>query len=108
MDNATLEKMVTTAEVNLQKARENLWAAAEAAIEAKLILEERKASATVSGAFDGKNAEIREAQARGQLEAEFAMLEEDEKKERRARYEFDKASIDLDTAKTLLRIAELK
>jgi hypothetical protein len=100
--------MVTTAEENLQKARENLWAAEEAAIEAKTILEEHKFSLMLSGKLDGKNAEIRQAQSNDMLVAELEMLETDEKKERRARYEYDRASIDLDTAKTLLRIAELK
>lgn len=108
MEIDTLEKMVIAAECNQQTARDNLFVAAEATIEAKLSLEDHKSAAMLAGTFDGKNAEAREAQAREHLKDKYMALENAEKKERRARYEFDKASIDLDTAKTLLRIAELK
>jgi len=57
--------------------------------------------------FDGKNAEIREAQAREHLQAQYLKVAHAENLERKARYDFDKAGIEVDTVKTLLRIAEL-
>jgi hypothetical protein len=107
MNKQKLEEMATSAFENLTKARDTLFATAETTIEAKQKLETAKYQAQIGGVFDGKNAEIREAQARDHLQANYAELEQAEKNERRARYEFDRAQIDVDTVKTLLRIAEL-
>lgn len=107
MDKPTLEKMATTAFQNLQDARDALYAAAENVIQTKADFETQKADLALSGKLDGKNAELREAQARTFLADAFEAVAIVERNERAARYKFDKASIDVDTAKTLLRIAEL-
>ena len=107
MDKTTLEKMATSAFENLTNARAALFTAAEAAITSRTLLEADKASATVGGVFDGKNAEVREAQAREHLQSRYLELDMNERAERAARHEFDRASIEVDTVKTLLRIAEL-
>ena len=108
MDNTTLEKMAVTAFDNLTDARSKLFTAAEVAIMEKYLLEEQRAAATTGGVFDGKNAEIREAQAREHLQAQYLKLAHAENAERKARYDYDLASVEVDTVKTLLRIAELK
>lgn len=107
MDKSTLENMATSAFLNLTSARDKLFTSAEAVIEAKAELETARTQAYLGGVFDGKNAEIRDAQARQHLESNFAKLEQAEKQERNSRKLFDCASIDVDTVKTLLRIAEL-
>jgi hypothetical protein len=107
MDNTTLEKMAVTAFANLTDARSKLFTATEAAIEAKNDLETAKYQALTGGVIDGKNAEIREAQLRTHLDADYSKLSETESAERKARYNYDLASIEVDTVKTLLRIAEL-
>jgi hypothetical protein len=107
MDKATLEKMAVSASDNLKEARAALFEAAEAAIMSRNTLEADKASATVGGVFDGKNAEIREAQAREHLQARYLEVDMNDRAERKARHDFDRASIEVDTVKTLLRIAEL-
>ena len=108
MDAITLEKMAVTAFANLTDARTKLFTATEAAIEAKINLETAKYQALTGGVIDGKNAEIREAQLRAHLDADYSKLSEIEKAERRARHDFDLASVEVDTVKTLLRIAELQ
>ena len=107
MNKDTLENMATSAFDNMTKARAALFTAAEITIMEKYLLEEQRAAATTGGVFDGKNAEIREAQAKQHLEGNFAKLEQAEKQERAAKHLFDRASIEVDTVKTLLRIAEL-
>ena len=108
MDNTTLEKMAVTAFANLAMSRTALFGATEGAIEAKAELETAKYQALVGGVIDGKNAEIREAQLRTHLEANYAKLDTAERTERAGRHQYDQASIEVDTLKTLLRIAELK
>ena len=107
MDKTTLTNMATQAFSNLSEARQQLFAQTENAITAKAELENAKYQALIGGVIDGKNAEIREAQLKQHIQAEYAKLELADKAERGARYGFDKASIEVDTVKTLLRIAEL-
>ncbi len=107
MNKDTLENMATSAFDNMTIARSALFTAAEITIMEKYLLEEQRAAATTGGVFDGKNAEIREAQAREHLQAQYLKLAHAENAERKARYDFDRASIEVDTVKTLLRIAEL-
>ena len=108
MDKTTLTNMATQAFTNLEMSRTALFTAAEAAITAKADLENAKYQALIGGVIDGKNAEIREAQLKSHLEAYYAKLELAEKAERGARHGFEMASIEVDTVKTLLRIAELQ
>jgi hypothetical protein len=107
MNKDTLEKMAVTAFANAQTKRLDLFTAAEHTITVKLEADEARTALQNSGAIDGKNAEIREAQLREKLQSELAECFAAEKTERRCRHEFDRASIDVDTVKTLLRIAEL-
>ena len=107
MDKDTLEKMATNAFDNAQAARDSLFDAVEQTIEIKLKLEADKSAANLAGKFDGKNADLRKDQARAYLPEQYSALEAAEKSERRARWQFDNATLDVDTAKTLLRIAEL-
>lgn len=99
--------MATSAFLNLTSARAELFSSAESTITARAELETAKYQAYIGGVFDGKNAEIREAQAKQHLEANYAKLEQAEKQERASKHLFDRASIEVDTLKTLLRIAEL-
>ena len=100
--------MAVTAFEKLAMSRTALFGATECAIEAKAELEIAKYQALVGGVIDGKNAEIREAQLRTHLEANYAKLDTAERTERAGRHQYDQASIEVDTVKTLLRIAELK
>lgn len=107
MNKQNLEQMATVSFTNLSAARAALFTAAEITIMEKYLLEEQRAAATTGGVFDGKNAEIREAQAREHLQPQYLKLAHAENAEREARFDYDKASIEVDTVKTLLRIAEL-
>jgi len=107
MDKMKLEEMAISAFDNVKETRSQLFTSTECAIEAQQALEMDKGAATVSGKFDGKNVETREAQAREYLAGQYGAVEECTRKERLARFKFDTAQIDLDTVKTLLRIAEL-
>ena len=107
MDKLTLEKMASVAFANLTKAREELFTATEHTIESKADLEKAKYQALTGGVIDGKNEEIRKAQLREHLDADYSQLAEMEKSERKAQHNFDLASIEVETVKTLLRIAEL-
>jgi hypothetical protein len=107
MDKLTLENMATSAFLNLTSARAELFEATTNVIEAKADLETAKSQAITGGAIDGKNEETRKAQLREHLESDYSQLAEMEKKERNAQHLFDRASIEVDTVKTLLRIAEL-
>ena len=108
MEKQTLEKMAVTAFANLTDARAKLFTATEVSIMEKYLLEEQRAAATTGGVFDGKNAEIREAQAREHLQAQYLKLAHAENFERKTRFDYDLASVEVDTVKTLLRIAELQ
>ena len=108
MEKQTLEKMAVTAFGNLTDDGAKLFTATEVSIMEKYLLEEQRAAATTGGVFDGKNAEIREAQAREHLQAQYLKLAHAENAERKARHDFDLASVEVDTVKTLLRIAELQ
>ena len=107
MNKLTLEKMAVTAFENERKTRLSLFTAAEQAITVRIALEDAKTQASIGGVFDGKNAEIREAQAKDHLQSEYAEVTAAEKTERRCRFEYDRAQVEVDTVKTLLRIAEL-
>ena len=107
MDKDTLEKMAISAFGNAQAARDSLYAAAENNIATKEALETAKVEIALSGKLDGKNTDLRKAQAQTLLAEQFLALTIAERAERAARYHFDKAALDVDTAKTLLRIAEL-
>ncbi len=108
MDKTTLTNMASQAFANMTEARQQLFAQTENAITAKAELENAKYQALIGGVIDGKNAEIREAQLKQHLQAEYPKLEQAEKQERGARHGFEMASIEVDTVKTLLRIAELQ
>ncbi len=107
MDKQTLEKMATNAFENQRDAKNQLYFAAEHAIESKQELEAAKAAAFTGGVIKGTNDKMRDAEMRDHLQAEYHKLETADKAERLARHTFDMASIEVDTVKTLLRIAEL-
>jgi len=107
MDKDTLEKMANQAFKNVNVTRAALFAAAEKAIYFSMNLDADKASLLQSGKIDGKNAEIREAQIRELLADKYTELAIAQNAERRARFDFDQAGYEVDTVKTLLRIAEL-
>lgn len=107
MNKATLEDKATKAFIDLAHMRGKLFSAAEKTIYLSMVLENEKASAVAAGKFDGKNAEIREAQAREFFLDKQTDLAIQQNAERAARYDFDLAQIEVDTVKTMLRIAEL-
>ena len=107
MDKATLEKMADHAFKEIELKRYELFTAAENVIEAKADLENARTQAFNNGSIDGKNEEIRKAQLRELLDADYSQLAEMEKAERAALHNFQRASNEVDTVKTLLRIAEL-
>jgi epoxyqueuosine reductase QueG len=107
MDKATLENMALTHFKNLNVARAALFSAAEKAIFLGMELDKEKAVAVASGKFDGKNEETRKAQAREFFASQYTELAKVENSERRAKFDFEQAQTDVDTVKTLLRIAEL-
>jgi len=107
MNKDTLEKMAISAFGNAQAARDSLFDAVEQTIEIKLKLEADKSAANLAGKFDGKNADLRKDQAQAYLPERYSALKAAEKSERQACWQFDNATLDVDTAETLLRIAEL-
>ncbi len=107
MNKDTLENMATSAFLNLTSARAELFTAAEATIDAKSELDNAKAQALMGGVIKGTNDKTRDAEMRLHLAAEYLKLEVTEKIERVSRHAFDRASIEVDTVKTLLQIAEL-
>lgn len=108
MDKITLEKMAASAFVKQAEARTALFTAAEAAITAKADLDTAKYQAFLGGVITGTNDKMRDAQIKEHCQADFLKLEQAEKQERGARHGFEMASIEVDTVKTLLRIAELQ
>lgn len=108
MNKNELEAKAVQAFENLQLAREGLFQAAEKAIYTAMKLEDEKSSLLSSGKIDGKNEEIRKAQIRELAGSAFDELAIMQNNERAARYQFDKASAEVDAVKTLLRIAELQ
>jgi hypothetical protein len=71
MDAQTLDKMAVSAFQNMQATRDALYDAVEKRIITEEELEVMKAKLTLSGKLDGKNAEIREAQASDLLAKQF-------------------------------------
>ena len=108
MDKTTLTNMATQAFTNLEMSRTALFTAAEAAITAKADLDTAKYQAFFGGVITGTNDKMRDAQIKEHCQADFLKLEQAEKQERGARHGFEMASIEVDTVKTLLRIAELQ
>ena len=107
MDKNTLETKAISAFENLQSACDALFSASEKSIYTAMKLEDEKSSLLSSGKIDGKNEEIRKAQLRELAGSAFDELSIMQNNERAARYQFDKAATEVDTVKTLLRIAEL-
>lgn len=107
MNKSELEIKAVKAFESLTTARAALFTAAEVSIMEKFLLEQQRSEATASGKIDGKNAEIREGQVRDLLADQFLKLATAENAERKARRDFDLASIEADAVRTLLRIAEL-
>jgi hypothetical protein len=107
MDKQTLEKMAVTVYGNLMKAADNAFVSAGNVIECKQTLDVDRAAALTSGKIDGKNEEVRKAQIREALDGQYQAVAECETQERLAMYNLQKAQIEVDTVKTLLRIAEL-
>ena len=91
----------------LSSARAELFAAAEKSIYYGMVLDQDKAQALAAGRFDGKNAEIREAQATEFLSSQINEHKIHQNLERAARLAFDLAQIEVDAVKTHLRILEL-
>ena len=108
MDKETLQKMANLAFTNLSAARTKLFTSAEHTIACQSELEAARTSAIIGGVFDGKNAEAREAQAKEHLADQYMAVDSASRAERAARHLFDVVSIDVETVKTLLRIAELQ
>lgn len=81
--------------------------AGEEAITAKAKLEMARLEALASGAIDGKNAEIREAQARSILAAEFAAAEFADMAARTAKHALELARIEVERVRAVLRLSEL-
>jgi hypothetical protein len=85
-----------------------LYGDAENNIATKEALEKAKAELFNSGKITATNDKARDAQTRELLADQFQAIAITERSERASRYAFEKASVDVDTVKTLLRIAELK
>jgi len=107
MDKTTLESMANNAFENIKDRREYLYTMTEAAIEAQSVLDMAKVAALSSGKVDGKNEETRKAQLAEITKVQLAELRTADGLERASRYQFDLAQYDVDTVKTMLRIAEL-
>lgn len=107
MDKNELEQRAVKAFESLVVARDNLFSAAERSIYTAMKLEDEKSSLLSSGKIDGKNEEIRKAQLRELAGSAFDELAIMQNNERAARYQFDKASAEVDAVRTLVRIAEL-
>jgi len=107
MDKQKLEEMTLTGFKALTIARSALFAAAEKVIYLEMVLDGEKSAALLSGKIDGKNEEIRKAQLKDVLQDQYTELAIAQNGERRARFDLEAALTDVDTVKTLLRVAEL-
>ena len=101
------ETTINSAYNNLSYAKKVFATVAENLIDAKNQLEVQKAGALLSGAIEGKNAELREASARDVLGGHYLEVAELEAEEREARLELDLASIEVERVKSLIRLEEL-
>ena len=87
--------------------RLNLFEKTEAVIARKINLDAARNKAILENILDGKNAEIREAQAREHFRLNYDELSAFESEERRAKLDFDLAQSALDLLRYRLRLAEL-
>lgn len=97
----------SAASKGVDAARMNLYGKTETVIAARESLERARSQALLENKFDGKNAEIREAQAREHFHTAYDELSAFEADERRAKLEFDLALSALELVKYRLRVAEL-
>jgi hypothetical protein len=102
------KQTINNAYANLTITREELHAASQAAIMARIDLETETARATLAGEIVGKNAEERAAKAREILADHFNALEACESSERRARLDFDLAGYEVERVKLVIRAEELE
>lgn len=107
MNKDKLQEMAENAFKGVRIARAALFAAAEKVIYLEMVLDGEKSAALLSGKIDGKNEQIRKAQLDDEVADRLTELKIAQNAERRARFDFESALTDVDTVKTLLRIAEL-
>jgi len=103
-----MEQRFYEAQQELIDAKTEHWHAAEDVILAKETLDTEKAAATLAGVFDGKNAEIREAQAADHFSNLIAQIRQKESHERRAANRLEIAKISMRTLEQILRVRELE
>jgi len=101
------EEKINNAFEELELAKKELFSAGERAIEKKAALEWRKVDAMQNGEIEGKNAEAREAAAKSLLAPEYEALELAEKDERKARFDYDVAHIEVERVRSILRLLEV-
>ncbi len=107
VDDETLEMQFTLVSDGLRAARVSLYSATERVINSKSIIERAKNAAILENKFDGKNEEIRKAQAHEFLKDMYVELEAAEVAEREARLIFEQAQTSLELLKYRLRCQEL-
>lgn len=107
MDKIKLQQMAELASDNIKKKKTILFDATESRLSIELPLEQSISRAYSEGKIEGGNDRTRKANERVVFSEEFDKLSKAEFAERKAKYEYDQAAIDVDTVKTLLRIAEL-
>ena len=101
------EEMITNAYEDLALAKEEVFQTGEHTIEKKAALEWRKVDAMQNGEIEGKNAEVRDAAAKALLAPEYEVLELAEKDERKARFDYDMAFIEVERVRAVLRLLEI-
>jgi hypothetical protein len=101
------EEQIKNVFLRLKDAADYLRNKTEKEIQFKMVLENAKLDGLRRETITGKNAELREANAREVLSELYHRVEASEIEQRQARYTWDLVNLDLDELKMLLRLDEL-
>jgi len=107
MDKIKLQQMAELAFSNIKERKSELFKATEDRLTVESELNQDILRAYAEGKIDGKNETIRKSQEREHFAFSFDLVAKNEFAERKAKHDYDQAAFDVDTVKTLLRIAEL-
>ena len=92
----------------LRKSQVDFYLADKHTLKAKRYLEETILKATASGEIEGKNPKDREANAKEKFAAMYQYLEDKSDKARWAKLNLSLAQLEVDHARALIRIEEIK
>ncbi len=97
----------TQAYFDLMGKQQKVFEAGESAIAARELYERAKARAMLDGTLNGSNDAKREEQARQMFAEQYEALRAAERDERKARFEFEAAKLQVERLRAELRLSEL-